>query len=136
MRLVAIIIILPFILFPLSSCDKNLEFLPWQCHCDIEVITLSKPSFVTYQVAAYDGASVSSVTYQTDSGQAVVDHPSLPFETTVLMEKGTKVGLVATGDPKKGNIILTYEIRGKEDGVHALSSSVSRVWVMKDGVCR
>ncbi|MFC3196610.1 hypothetical protein ACFOET_03200 [Parapedobacter deserti] len=98
---------------------------------------LSKPSLVTYQVLVHDGASVSAVTYQTTKGEVSIDAPPIPFEVTVQMEKGDTVKLVAEGNPKTGNIVLTYQVQEvNTSDATVLSSSLSRVWIMKDGTCQ
>ena len=136
MRLVVIIKILPFILLPFLSCDKNMELFPVQCDCDIESLRLSQPSLVTYQVVAHDEAAVSSITYQTNDGLVTTHHASLPFTTTVQLAKGETIALTAKGDPGKGSIVLTYEIKNSEPTTTTLGSSVSRAWILKDGACQ
>lgn len=136
MRLAVIICALPFVLALLSSCNETMELAPTACNCGIDGMRLSEPSLVTYQVAAHDGALVSSVTYHTNDGPVTTNHPSLPFRTTVQLVAGETIGLQVAGNPGQGSIALTYETN---DGPHApnqLSSSVSKVWVLEDGVCR
>jgi len=134
MRL-AIIKLMAFILFPFLSCDKNMELFPWQCDCDIDVIRLSKPSSVTYRVFAQEGATVSSITYRTSSGLMTAQNPELPFSTTVHLDKDQPMALTAKGNPKEGSIVLTYEVQEHGEAPGLLSSSVSKVWILKDGVC-
>lgn len=136
MRLTVIIKFLPLILFPLLSCDKNTELFPWQCNCNIDVMKLSKSGAVTYHVFTNGDATVSSVTYQTSDGQVTVDNPSLPFKATTKMGVGETVLLTAKGNPGKGNIVLTYDVENSNDERSMLSSSASRVWVLKNGNCK
>ncbi len=135
MYLAAAVRTLPFILFPLLSCEKGPALFPAQCNCDIEVLHISEPSLVTYQVFAHDEASVSSITYQTKSGKVTKESPTLPFRITIQLDKGDSIALVATGNPKEGSIVLGYEVQEKNTST-TLSSSVSRVWVLKDGLCQ
>ena len=136
MRLAVFVRVLPFILFPLLSCDKNMELFPTQCDCDIEPLRLSQPSLVTYQVFTHDKASVSTITYQTSDGPVTTHHAALPFSTTVQLAKGETIGLTAKGDPGEGSIVLTYEIKDSEPVPNTLGSSVSKVWISKDGTCQ
>lgn len=136
MSLALITRVLPFILFPFLSCDKNMELFPEQCDCAIEPLRLSQPSAVTYQVSAHDEASVSSITYQTSDGPVTTHHASLPFSTTVQLNQGEIIALVAKGNPGQGSIILTYEIKDSASAAHTLGSSVSRAWISKDGSCQ
>ncbi|RQP14208.1 hypothetical protein [Parapedobacter defluvii] len=124
-----------FILLPLLSCDKSQELYPSQCNCDIEALRISEPSLVTYQVAAYENASVSTITYKTSKGKVTIEPESLPFETTIQLDKGDTIALTAVGNPKKGSIILGYEIKEK-DRPDPNSSTASRVWILKDGTCQ
>ncbi|MGK6350815.1 hypothetical protein [Parapedobacter sp. DT-150] len=136
MRLIITPHMLSFILVPMFSCDQQPELFPRPCSCDIEVATLSAPSLITYRVAAGDGAEVSSITYQTNDGQVTAHDPVLPFAAAIELEKGQTVALAATGNPGKGNITLTYEAQGTHDTSSMLTSSTSRVWVLKDGICQ
>ena len=136
MRLAVAPRILSFILVPMLSCDQQMELLPRPCSCDIEAATLSTPSLITYRVSAGDGADVSSITYQTNDGQVTAHDPALPFVAAVELKKGQTVALAATGNPGKGSIVLTYEAQGIHDTSRMLSSSISRVWVLKDGICQ
>jgi len=136
MHLTTIIKVLPFVLIPLLSCDESMEFSPSQCNCDIDGIRLSQSSLVTYQVAAHEGAFVSSITYHTNDGPVTTNHPSLPFSTTVQLATGETVALQAEGNPGKGSIVLTYETNDDPHTPNVLSSSVSKVWVLENGVCR
>lgn len=136
MSIAVIIKVLPFILLPLLSCDKSMELFPEQCDCDIETLRVSQPSLVTYQVFTHDQASVSSITYQTSDGPVTTHLASIPFSTTVQLKKGETVALTAKGDPGKGSIVLTYEIKDSEPTPSTLGSSVSKVWVSKDGSCQ
>ncbi len=136
MRLVVIIKILSFILLPLLSCDKNMELFPSQCNCDIEPLRLTQPSLVTYQVSAHDEATVSSITYQTNDGPVTTNQASLPFSTTVQLAEGETIELIAKGNPGNGSIILTYEVNDSKDTQTMLSSSVSKVWILKEGACQ
>lgn len=136
MHLAAVVRMLSFVLFPLFfSCDKSQELFPGQCDCDIEVLHVSKPSLVTYQVAAYAGASVSAISYQTGRGKVTIEPDSLPFETTIPLDKGDSIALTAVGNPEKGSIILGYEVKEKNT-LTPSSSSTSRVWILKDGACQ
>lgn len=136
MRLAVVISAFPFVLALLFSCDESMELAPTQCNCDIDGMRLSEPSLVTYQVAVHDGAFVSSITYHTNDGRVTTNHPSLPFSTTVQLTAGETIALQVEGNPGRGSIVLTYETN---DGPHAhppLSSSVSKVWILEDGICR
>ena len=119
----------------ITSCDKTVDFSPGQCNCDIESLHVSAPSIVTYQVSAYDNASVTSITYQTPKGQIKIEPDSIPFTTSVHLEKGDRVSLIATGNPKGGSIVLGYEVQ-EQNAALPMSSSTSRVWVLKDGSCQ
>ncbi len=137
MYLITIIKFLPLIiLLPLLSCDKNTELFPWQCDCHIEAVKLTKPSTVTYHVSANGDAAVSSVTYQTANGAVTRNNPSLPFKATAQMKTGDTVSLTAKGNPGEGNIVLTYDVEDSEDQPSKLSSSMSRVWIMRNGNCQ
>ena len=136
MHLTAIIKVLPFVLIPLLSCDERMELSPSQCNCDIDGIRLSQPSLITYQVAAHDDAFVTSITYHTNDGPVTTNHPSLPFSTTVQLATGETIALQADGNPGKGSIVLTYETNDDPHIPAVSSSSVSKVWVLEDGICR
>ncbi|WP_090605864.1 hypothetical protein [Parapedobacter koreensis] len=112
-----------------------MDMFPVQCNCNIDVAQLSRSSSVTYEVFAHEGASVSSITYKTSSGAVTTHNPELPFRTTVELEKGETMALTAKGNPKNGSIILTYEVQEHNDASGMASSSVSKVWILKDGVC-
>jgi|GEM_PF-867774 len=119
----------------LSACDKTVDMSPVQCDCNIESLHISVPSVVTYQVFAHDNASVSSITYQSPKGQVTIEPDSIPFSTTVQLDTGDHVLLTATGNPKGGSIVLGYEVQ--EQNIPApLSSSTSKVWILKDGSCQ
>ncbi len=135
MRLAVVTIIIPLIAFACSSCDKRSEFFPSSCQCDIEQLTLSEPSSVIYHVSTDSDATVSSITYQTGDEKVTVHDPQLPFSTAVQLGKGQTVSLAAIGNPKNGNIILTYETQDPANAPTQLSSSVSRVWIKSDGIC-
>lgn len=131
-----IISVLVFTLTPLQSCDERMDLVPTHCNCDIDGHQLSEDSSVTYQVATHDDAFISSVTYHTNDGPITSNHPSLPFSTTVQLAKGETIALHVEGSPGKGTIVLTYEI---SDGPHtssALGSSVSKAWILEDGICQ
>lgn len=136
MRLMVAIKFLPLILFPLLSCDKNMDLFPWQCNCNVDVMKLAKPSTVTYHIFVNGDATVSTITYQTNDGQVTVHNPSLPFKTTTKMGIGDSVLLTAKGNPGKGNIVLTYDVENSGDERNMLSSSTSRVWIKKNGNCQ
>ena len=136
MRLVLLTGISLFILTTMQSCEERMELVPTQCNCDIDGMRLSEQRLVTYQVAVADGALVSSVTYQTNDGPITTDHPATPFSTTVLLAKGETIALQVAGHPGKGTITLTYETSSNPHTPEALSSSVSKVWAVEDGICR
>ncbi|WP_257668650.1 hypothetical protein [Parapedobacter tibetensis] len=135
MHLAFILKKIPIVLFLLFSCGERMELYPWQCHCDIEATQLSKPGFVTYQVSANGNAVVSSVTYQTSDGRVTIHNPVLPFDIATQMDTDETVLLTTTGNPGKGNIILTYEIQNHDDESGAISGNMSRVWVLRNGNC-
>lgn len=136
MRLVVIFSLLSIAPVLLQSCEERAELAPTQCNCDIDGIKLTEQRLVTYQVATHDEAFVSSVTYHTNDGPVTTNHPSLPFSTTVQLAKGESVALSVAGNPGKGAIILTYDTNSAPHLPNTLSSSVSRVWVLEDGICR
>lgn len=135
MHLATLFRTLLFIILPLLSCDKSQELSLRQCDCNIDPLHVSEPSLVTYLVSAYDDASVSSITYQTSNGKVTVTPESFPFAASVQLDKGDRVVLTATGNPKGGSIVLEYEVQEKDLSAPA-SSSTSRVWVLKDGTCQ
>lgn len=136
MRLTVIFSLLLLASTTLQSCEERMELSPTQCNCDIDGIQLSAQRLVTYQVAAHDDAFVSSVTYHTNDGPVTTDHPSLPFSTTVQLAKGETIALQVEGNPGKGIIVLTYDTNNDPHMPNELSSSVSRVWVLENGICR
>lgn len=136
MRLTLFIGVFLMVSVTLQSCEERMELSPAQCNCDIDGMELSEQGLVTYQVAAHDDAFVSSVTYHTNDGPVTTNHPSLPFSTTVQLAKGETIGLQVAGNPGKGTIVLTYETDGGPHKPNVLSSSISRVWVSENGVCR
>ncbi len=123
-------------LTPLQSCEERMELTPTQCDCDIDGLQLSEQSLVTYQVAAYEEAFVSSVTYHTNDGPVTTNHPSLPFSTTVQLAKGETIALQVKGNPGTGTIVLTYETNNGPHTPNISSSSVSKVWVLENGICQ
>jgi len=135
MHLATVISTLFFLILPLFSCDKSQELSFRQCNCNIEALHVSAPSLVTYQVSAYNDASVSSITYQTSKGKVTIAPDSFPFAASVQLDKGDRVVLTAIGDPKGGSIVLGYEVQEK-DAPTPVSSSSSRVWVLNDGTCQ
>ncbi len=136
MRLTVIFSLLLVVSAMLQSCDERMELTPTHCNCDIDGIKLSEHSLVTYQVAAHDEAFVSSVTFQTNDGPVTTNHPSLPFSTTVQLAKGETIALQVEGNPGNGAIVLTYETNDNLHTPNVLGSSVSKVWVLEDGICR
>ena len=120
----------------LISCNEGVGLVPTQCDCDIEGARLVQPSLVTYRVAAYDGAVVSSITYQTSNGPVTADRPPLPFSTSVQLAKGEILALRATGNPEGGSIVLTYETADDPHIPFVMSSSVSRIWISEGGICK
>ncbi len=135
MHLATIVSTLLLVILPFLSCNKSQELSPRQCDCDIEALHVSVPSLVTYQVSAFDDASVSSITYRTSKGEVTVEPDSFPFAASVQLDTGDRVALTATGNPKGGSIVLGYEVQEK-DIPAPRSSSTSRVWVLKDGTCQ
>lgn len=136
MRLTTFIGIALFMSATLPSCDERMELVPTQCNCDIDGVQLAEQRLVTYQVAVHDGAFVSSVTYHTNDGPITTNHPSLPFSTTVQLAKGETIALQVDGSPGEGAIVLTYETNSGPHTPNVSSSSVSRVWVLENGICR
>jgi len=136
MRLTVILGLFLMVSASLLSCEERMELTPTQCDCDIDGLQLSEQRLVTYQVAAHDEAIVSSVTYHTNDGPVTTNHPSLPFSTTVLLAKGETIALQVRGNPGKGGIVLTYDISSAPHSPSELSSTVSRVWVLEDGICQ
>jgi len=135
MRLAVLINSFSFITLVFSSCDKNVDMLPGQCNCDIETVQISAPSLVTYRVSAHADARVSSITYQTREGTVAVKPDSFPFTASAALDKGDRVVLKATGNPKGGSIVLGYEVQ-EQDTPDPQSSSSSRVWVLENGICQ
>lgn len=136
MRLIVIFSLLTVASALLQSCEERAELAPTQCNCDIDGTKLTEEHLVTYHVDAEDEAFVSSVTYHTNDGPVTTNHPSLPFSTTVQLAKGESIALSVVGNPGKGVIILTYDTRSAPDSSDMLSSSVSKAWILEDGICR
>ncbi len=136
MRLTIIISLFLVVSATLQSCEDRMGLAPTQCNCNIDGLQLSEQRLVTYQVAVHDEAFVSSVTYHTNDGPVTTKHPSLPFSTTVQLAKGETVALQVEGNPGKGAIVLTYDTNNDQYASDGLSNSVSRVWVLADGICQ
>lgn len=136
MRLTIILSLFLMVSATWLACEERMELTPTQCNCDIDGIQLSEPRMVTYQVSAHDEAVVASVTYHTNDGPVTANAPSLPFSTTVQLAEGETIALTVAGNPGKGVILLTYETNNTPYASNELSSSVSRAWVLEDGVCR
>ena len=136
MRLAVILGLFFMVSAMFHSCDERMELVPASCNCIIDGIRLSEQHLVTYHVAVRDKAVVSSVTYHTNDGPVTTNHPSLPFSTTGLLAEGEAIGLEVEGNPGKGAIVLTYDATNTPHGPAGLSSSMSKVWVLEDGVCQ
>ena len=113
--LVACALVLFAAVFTLSACgDDNGGNGPLTCGLDTGNSDIAGSITVGYTASLTGAGSVTSITYTDNSGDVVVDNPTLPFQATVTLAS-LPARIRASGSVTTGTITVGYNATGAPD---------------------
>lgn len=96
----------------LSACgDDNGGNSPLTCGLDTGNSSITNAISVGYTATLSGAGSVTSITYTDNSGDVVVDNPTLPFQANVTLTT-LAARIRATGSVTTGTITISYNATG------------------------
>lgn len=114
------------VVFTLSACDDDNGDGTLPCAIDTGNSEISGDITVSYSAALTGSGTVTSITYTDNSGDVVVNDPTLPFQANVTLAT-LPARIRATGSVTSGNITISYSATGAPDRAEQDSETCEQV---------